>query len=54
MESCYVAQGTQPGALRPPRGVGWGGGCSEAHEGEDVCIFMAHSHCCTAENTTAL
>ena len=26
----------------------------EAQEGENTCIFMADSHCCTAETNTSL
>ena len=31
---------------------GWGG--REAHEGGDICIHIAGSLCCTAENNRAL
>ena len=30
--------------------MGWGEG-KEAQEGGDVCIIMAHSHCCLNYNT---
>ena len=34
---CCMSQGAQTIALRPPRGVGWGGGGREVPEGGDVC-----------------
>ena len=53
-----IQQGAQPGALWWPTGlewrVGWdeGLGEREAQEGQDICIFMADSHCCTEEINT--
>ena len=40
---CCMAQETQTGALRQPRGVVWEGDGKEAEEGGDVCIPMADS-----------
>ena len=36
------------------KGVGWGGGGREAHEGGDICLLIADSCCCTAETNTTL
>ena len=46
MRSCCIIQGAQPGALRQPRGVGWGR--REVQEGGNICILMADSRCCIA------
>ena len=50
----YTAQGAQFSAVMTQRGEmreGW----EEAQEGEDICLLIADSHCCTAEiNTTLL
>ena len=43
-----VWQGTQPGALQQPRGVGWGGG-RDVQDGGDICVYMADSGWCLAE-----
>ena len=51
--SCSVVQGAQLGALWWPGGMGWDGG-REAQEWEEICIFMADPHCCTAETNTIL
>ena len=34
--------------------VGWDCGGREAHEGGDLSIHIAASHCCTAETNTIL
>ena len=41
---CSMTQGAQPGALWPPRGMGWGHG-REAHEGGNIHVVMADLHC---------
>ena len=38
-----MAQGTETGALYPPRGVGWMGDRREVQEGGDTCTSMADS-----------
>ena len=55
MGSGYIIQGTQPGTLGQPRGVGWGQeweGYSGG--GGDICILMTDSHCCMAETKTTM
>ena len=55
MGSCCIIQGTQPGAQRWPRWVGWWGagkGGREALEEGDICIPMDDSHCYMAETNT--
>ena len=49
----YMALGAQLRALWWPKGVAWGRR-REAHEGEDVCIHTADSHCCTAETNNTV
>ena len=43
MGICCMTQGTQTGALRQPRGVGWVGGGRDVQEGEDMCISVSDS-----------
>ena len=43
MGKCCVAQETQTGAQRQPRGLGWGGRWEEVQEG-GVCVPMADSY----------
>jgi hypothetical protein len=49
-ETCYIAQGTQRGALRGTRRLGWWG----RKEGEDICVHIADSVHFTAETNTTL
>ena len=48
MGSCSIAQGTQFGALRWPRGVGGVVG-GRLKKGWDVCMHIVDSCCCTVE-----
>ena len=41
--NCFITQGGQPGALKQPRGVGWGARWKEVSRGRDICILMAAS-----------
>ena len=52
--TCHIALEAQLGALWWPRGVGWGSGGTEVHEGGGVCIYIVDSLRCTAENNTTL
>ena len=54
MESYWITQGAQPGALGQPRGVGWDGEGREVQEGGNTCICMADSRCYMAETNTTL
>ena len=47
----HITQGSQPGPLWRPRGVGWSGDGREVQEGGDICILMTDS-CCMAETST--
>ena len=51
-----TAQGDQLGALRPPRGVGWGGwgGDAGGRGCGDACVHMGDSPFCAAETGTTL
>ena len=40
-ESCYLAQGAQPGALLWPRWLGWGESRREVQEGRDICVYIS-------------
>ena len=56
MGSSHIAQGDQPGALWPPRGVGYGGweGGATGNVYGGICIYVADSLCYTAETNTPL
>ena len=56
MGSSCIAQGDQLGALRPPRGVGYGGweGDARGREYGDICICIADSLCYTAATNTTM
>ena len=40
VRSYCVTQGAQPGALRQPRGVRWGGGWDEGSRRRETCIYL--------------
>ena len=40
MGCCCITQGAQPGALRQPRGVGWGREWEEGSRGRETCIYL--------------
>ena len=50
MGTCFIVQGAQLSAH--PKGVGWGCARRVVQEGGAVCIHIAESLHCTAENNT--
>ena len=56
MGSSSIAQGDELGALRWPRGVGYGGweGGSRGRGYGDICMHTADSLWCTTETNTVL
>ena len=53
VESCYIAQGTQPGGLWWPTGLGWRLAVTETQDGGDMYVLTDDSPC-TAQINTAL
>ena len=49
-----ISQRAQLGAQLSPRAVGWRRGGREAQQGEDICMHIADSLCCTVEMNTTL
>ena len=49
MGSCYITQGTQPGALWQFRGVDGVGDGKKVQEGENICMTMADTSWCVGE-----